>query len=264
MVHLNLRFFFEFSKSWVIQIALLVYIKTVKLIGSSNKYSDADILNMFIESHKDIIDGYIERNLISYSPVNKIMYRIHEPQKRIYNNKKILFIGGRNSIKINSDFSERLCNNLGIDVICFQYDGYYKSGKSNCLTKQSYDTSVEEIYNMFYKNTELYVIGYSMGCFGAYRVNKRKSIFLISPFYSLERAIRNVVPFDHFDLNKELKEKYTDEVIIHTFLFDLITPFWHLLDNFKQKHITIKINFGNHVSGLSNCLMDEIKSYIDK
>lgn len=262
MIHLNFHFLLEYSKSWIVQIALLVYINSVKLIGNPNKYSNKDILNMFIESHKSIIDGYIEKRLVSYTP-NNIMYRIHKPEKRIYHNKKILFVGGRNSIKINSEFSERICNNIGIEVICFQYDGYYGSGYSNCLSKESYDRSIEEMYNTFSCDTELYVIGYSLGCFGAYRVNKRKSIFLISPFYSLEKSIRNIIHIDHFDLNKELEKKRTEEVIIHTFLFDLLTPFWHLCDNFKQDHIKIKINLGNHISGLSNCLMNDIKKYIE-
>lgn len=261
---LHVGFYSDYFKHWIVQISLLALINCVKLMGYNSKFSIKYVLNNLIDMDQKGVNFLIDNGDIKYTENNNILYNLHEPSKDNYPTKTILYVGGRNSYTVNHEFASRISNYLGVKVISFQYDGYYGSGKLNSMTEESYLNSIEEVYNKFSHKTDIYVIGYSLGCYGAYLKNRKKTIMLISPFYSLEHAIRGAIKINEFNLNNVLKTKTIRKVNIHTFTHDLITPFSHLIDQFRNKGIKIIKHPGNHVSGLTNVLMDNIKEYIEE
>lgn len=264
MVLLKMHFIAVYLKHWIVQITLVSFLYILKFMGKNTEYTSINVVNDLIHHHTPRVDNLITNGDINFTPYTNIMYKIHYPKKDNYPNKKILFIGGRNSYFINYRFSQRMCDLLGVKVVSFQYDGYYKSGLSKYVTEETYLKTITEIHDLISKDCEVYIIGYSMGCYGAYLVNKRKDIFLISPFFSFERAVRHAVRFKEFNLNKAMKRKRTDKIHIHTFNHDLITPVSHLDDQFLESNVKMKIHFGNHATGISDLLMDEIKNYINQ
>jgi len=206
----------------------------------------------------------INKGDIKYTSENKILYNKIYPRHNLYPNKEILFLGGKNSIIINNEFSRRISNFLGIRVSTLQYGGYYGSGNYKELTDISYMESILEVYNTVKNESEIYIIGYSLGCYGAYYLNERDTVFLISPFYSLEKSLRNVISIKSFNLNELLKKKKTKKVIINTYKNDIVTPSYHLTDNFIDDGIEIIKRNGVHITGISDDLYISIKDYIDK
>jgi hypothetical protein len=254
----------KYCKSWISQISLLMYINFMKLINFTHLHNLQDALNIFVEHNYLHIDDSIDSGIYKHTEINNILYSIHKPLINKYDGNIILFIGGRNGITLNSDFSERLSEYLNIPVATFQYSGYYKSGKNNFLCETSYIESVQEVYNMLLTKYNIHIIGYSLGCYGAYIINKYDSIFLISPFYSLERSLRSAIEIKQFNLAKELEKKFIKKIYVNTFHGDLINPIWHLDGPFRKSNVIMKGRFGNHISGLSNILFEDIKVFLNE
>lgn len=260
---LQMRFTCDFYKYWLIQVSLLTYIKGVKLLRINNRFTERDVLNMFLSNDKKLIHQLIENGDFKFTVDKNILYSEIVPKVNNYPGKAIFFVGGRNSIDTNWEFSKRLSKFLGITVVSFQYSGYYKSGNEIGLTKESYLESIEEMYNYVSSKYDTYMIGYSLGCFGSYYFNKKSSIFLISPFYSLQKAIRDTIVIEDFNLGSLLEQKHTKTVYVHGFTSDYINPVVDLVGPFKESNVIFELHSGNHVTGLSNVLFDDIKIYLD-
>lgn len=249
-------------KCFVIQYLFLFAISIAKFLKIGNNVSQKLLINYFVGQNYAFIDKMIEMKLVSFSNKNGIMYREHIPSINNYVTKKILFIGGRNCYKANNDFAELICKTIGIVTISFQYEGFYKSGKLDYVDEESYFRSIEEIYEMFSNNYDVYIIGYSMGCYGAVNINKRNNLLLISPFYSLQKTVRDIIEIKEFNLNNMLF-KNNISIEIHTFNNDLINPNSYLTDNFIKDNIRIFKHEGNHVTGISDYLLNYIRRYIN-
>lgn len=257
---LNIRFTYNFFKCWITQISLISFISGVKLLRVGDRYTENMVLNLFFNQNEKEIDRLIEAGILKITDNTNILYTEIKPSINNYPGKAILFIGGRNNITINIDFCKRLSEYLGITIFTFQYSGYYKSGIHNELSHDSYLHSINELYEFVTKTHDTYIVAYSIGCYGAYHFNKKDKIFLISPFSSLQKTIRDCIKIDNFNLSKLIKEKPISEIIIHGFHHDMINPIHH----FDGHHgLKITKHFGNHVSGLSNYLFDHIKEYIN-
>lgn len=264
MIPLRMRFLAQYSKNWIIQISFLLLIQGIKIMRLESIFTVKHILNMFLDQNENDIDKKISNGTFKYTEINNILYYLNEPKENKYPGNIILFIGGRNGINMNSDFSKRLSNYLSISVATFQYGGYYKSGNENGITEASCIDSITEIYNMLSLKYNVHIIGYSLGCYGGYIVNRKSTIFMISPFYSLERATRYIVPMKYFNLADLIERKPIDKIYISGFYGDTINPLWHLDGPFKKNNIIIKRYFGNHISGVSNILFDEIKIFLEE
>lgn len=265
---LNLRFTYDFYRYWLTQISLLTMINSVKVLRVTDRYTERDVLNIFMSDNKKKIDKLIEKGDLKITGKNKILYSEILPSTNKYQNKAIFFVGGRNDVYTNYDFCKRLSEYLGIVVITFQYSGYYKSGcyysdANSGLSEESYLQSIREIYDYTCEKYDTYVIGYSLGCYGSYFFNKRDHIFLISPFYSLQKAIRDTIKIKNFNLAELIEEKQKISITIHAFYNDLINPISDLVGPFDSKNVKIVKHWGNHVSGLSNMLFGNIKDYVD-
>lgn len=263
MIRRRFNFMLAYSVNWIVQISFISAIYFVKFMKLSHRFSLHYVLNNLIESDSHIVDDLINKELVLFSEENNILYKEHKPKINNYGNKKILFIGGRNGYNTNLNFAELLCNNIGITVVSFQYNGYYASGKSKYLNEEIFLNTIQEIYDIISYNSDVYCIGYSMGCYGAHYINKKEKVFLISPFYSLQKTLRDTINISHFNLNFLLERKYTDEVIIHSFYQDLINPHSHLVDNFQKTNVKLNKHHGNHVTGISDFLINEIIRYIN-
>lgn len=262
MFPLRMRFLAQYSKNWIIQISLLLFIQSVKIMRLTHFFTTRDVLNNFLDQNKANINMRITDGSLKYTRENGILYYLNEPAKNQYQGEIILFIGGRNSIIMNADFSERLSNHLSIPVATFQYGGLYKSGDNNGLSESSYMESTNKIYNMLSSKYNVHLVGYSIGCYGSYCINKKESIFLISPFYSLEETTRHIVHTKSFNLAEVMEKKPIKKIYVHSFYGDLINPIWHLKGPFKKPNVILTKHFGNHISGLSNILLDDIKEYL--
>lgn len=258
----RVNFAIAYFQNWIIQISFLLLINLVKIMKISHKFNSKYILNNFIDYEKRMVDRMIDKGIILFTKKSNIMYQEHTPKNNKHNGKKILFLGGRNGYNSNREFAEMLCNHIGISVISFQYDGYYKSGTSTHLDEKSYFRTIEDIYNLISIDSDVYCVGYSMGCYGAHYINNKNKLFLISPFYSLQRTLRDVIKIPGFNLNDLLSTKYTNKIIIHSFYQDLINPHYHLTDNFKNDNIKIHKHHGNHITGISDFLLNDIEDYI--
>lgn len=257
------RFTFDFYRHWVTQVSLLLFIKGIKILRLSDRYTEHDVLNSFINNNEKLIDKLIENGDLKITEESNILHCEIKPSVDKYPGKCILFTGGRNGIQLNIQFCRRLSEYLGITIITSQYSGYYKSGNSNGLDSKSYIDTINTMYKLATNKYDTYIVGYSLGCYGGYLINEKDRIFLISPFYSLQKAIKDVVQINNFNLGNLLEEKQTKEIIIHGFYGDLINHVNDLIGPFKNNNVKINYHFGNHGSGLSNILFDDIKRYID-
>lgn len=277
----------NYYRDWFTQISLITAIKMVKIMRLKQYITLDILLNDFMNHFPKEINKLIETDkTIKFTRESNIMYKEHIPENQKDNNKKVLFVGGRNSMCLNNEFSTNLSNHLGLSVISFQYDGYYGSGISNRLTYESYIKSIKEVFNEIKSETnEIYIIGYSLGCYGAYVVNeefnKRSNVILISPFHSLQKTVRNVIKIDEFHLNNRLfydrimkskvnsdgyyrvdEEKLT-KVSIFSYNNDEITPIKFLDDEFLNSNITINKRKGNHITGTTDDLFPFITDYVN-
>lgn len=261
MLSLRILFIIYYAKNCFEQLFFISYIHYIKITQTSYKYSIDNVLNDLLRDFSKEIDQQLAKGQFKYTK-NHIMYRLHTTKNNKYNNKKILFIGGRNSIVVNNRFGDLLSRNLDIDVITFQYDGYYKSGYSSHLSYKSYLHTIDEIYNTFSSN-QIYIIGYSLGCYGALYKNTRKNVLLISPFYSLQESVRNFIRIDEFNINDLLKSIHS-KVTIFSFYGDIINPPSLLKNEFERDNVTVIKKHGVHVSGLSDILLEDIQKYIEE
>lgn len=262
MIYTRIRFFLLHIENYFIQFFLLSFINSVKLLGIQRYFDTNFVLNRFIDQCKSNID-YLIKNENLQRTENNILYKEFIPTLDLYPSKTILFFGGRNSYFYNHDFCKRLSEILCIKTISMQYDGFYDSGNNKSLSFESYIKSIEIIYNKFFYKTDLYVIGYSIGSYGAVYINKKDKIFLISPIYSLQRVLRNAILIPEFCLNSLLKHKENIKIHAHTFKHDLVTPKYHLTDNFLKPNVKISEHNGNHITGITNYLIPYIKEYIE-
>lgn len=267
-VLLQLRFTYDFQKYWITQISLLAMIKFIKVMRITERYTEEDVLNIFISDNKRLVDMLIKNGDLKSTEESKILYSEIIPSINNYPGKAIFFVGGRNDVHTNWDFCKRLSDFLGIVIVTFQYSGYYKSGcyyhnDKSKMTEESYLQSIKEIYKIVNEKYDTYIIAYSLGCYGAYLFNERDRIFLISPFYSLQKTIRDSISIKNFNLGNLIKEKHTKELIIHGYYGDLINPIADLIGPFEQPNVKIIKHSGNHISGLSNLLFGDIKNYVD-
>lgn len=263
MVLSRVGVFANYVKHWIVQISLLAFINSIKLLGINSRFSTRYILNNLFSTDKKLVDNLIINGNIEYTKETNILHKIHVPTNDKYPKKIIMYVGGRNSYASNYEFSSRISQTIGIKVLSFQYDGYYRSGKSVELSEETYIKTIEEMYDLIPKDLEIYMIGYSLGCYGAFLKNRKEKIMFISPFASLQHAIRNTIIVKEFNLINSLTYKSKCNIVIHVFDEDLITPISHLDGEFKRKNIKIVKHWGNHVSGLSDVLMDDIKDYIE-
>lgn len=262
-VQLYLKFAYDFSRHWISQISLLMFIQGIKVLRLTDKYTERDVLNSFVDKNEKIIDKLIENGDLKQIEESNILYLENKPSFDKYPGKCILFIGGRNSIQTNIQFCERLSEYLGITIITFQYSGYYRSGSCDFLSNESYLDTINMMYKLAKSKYDVYIIGYSLGCYGSYLINEKNRVFLISPFFSLEKVVRGTVKIDNFNLGKLLEKKHIDEVLVHGFYGDFVTPIYDFTGGFKKPNVIIKYRFGNHITGLSNVLFNDIKRYVD-
>lgn len=259
-----LKFIYNEFKEYSIQIFIYSLIKTVKLLGLSGRFNTKYILNDVMLKQEDAIDNLIHNQLVEFTDEDEIIYKLFTPLIDNYPSKTILFIGGRNNFMINYNFCKMVCENIGIKIICFQYEGLYKSGKQEYLCHDSYIRSIERIYNKFVNTTDLYIIGYSLGTYGAFYINERNKLMLISPIYSLKKAVHDVIDINGFCLNSLLPKKPHISIDIHTFIFDCITFVSDLKDNFLRHNININKYYGHHVTGITEFILPYVKKYIDE
>lgn len=260
---LNMKFTYDFFKCWVTQISLVALIRSVKLFRITDRYTENDVLNIYFDQGEKETNKLIENGDLKTTDGTNILYYESIPKTNNYPGKCILFIGGRNNINANVDFCKRLSDYMKVTVITFQYAGYYKSGNDSGLTHESYLETINIVYNMSIKKYDTYIVGYSIGCYGSYLINEKQSIFLISPFYSLQKSVRDCVKIQSFNLGELMNKKYIDRIIIHGYYGDLVNPLIDLIGPFNKPNVFVTKHKGNHVSGLSNMLFDDIKTYMN-
>lgn len=247
-----------------VQIFIYFLFKTVKILGLKSIFDSRYILNEVMIKRDKCVKKLIDNRVVDFTEDDNIMYKQIIPEIDKYPSKTILFVGGRNSFMLNYEFCSMVTQKIGVKTICFQYEGINGSGKQNYLCHNSYIRAVEKIYNKFSSTTDLYVIGYSMGSYGAFYVNKKDKLMLISPFYSLKKAVHDIIDIDGFCLNSLLPHKPHVSVEIHAFYFDFITFFTDLKDNFIRDNIKINKHYGHHITGITEYILPFIEEYLNK
>lgn len=254
---------FHFMKNIVKSLGIISFFNTAKFLRLSHLYKTNDFLNLYI-SHKPIdVDLLKATPEVNFFEESKVMFSEHKPVNNDYPNKCLLLVGGRHSFVHNYDFVKSITDDVNITVISFQYDGYYGSGTQSELTMTSYLNSASEAYKYASKYGEVYVVGYSLGCYAAYKVNQRRSIFLIAPFYSIGTASRGLIDQDELNIHKAILKNPLDNIIIQTYTLDFLTPSGHLKDIFNLPNVKHVSSFGNHATGSTTAVIPLLKEYIN-
>lgn len=258
------RYLFNELIEYSIQFLVYFVLKTVKILGLKSIFDSRYILNEVIIKRNKCVKKLIDNNLVEFTEEDKIMYKQFIPDVDNYPSKTILFVGGRNGFMLNYEFCNMISQKIGIKTICFQYEGINGSGKQNYLCHNSYIRTAQKIYDKFSPTTDLHVIGYSLGTYGAFYINKKDKLMLISPFHSLKRAVHDIIDIDGFCLNSILPTKPHISIDIHTFYFDFITFFSDLNDNFIRDNIRINKHYGHHITGITEYILPFIEEYLNK
>lgn len=263
MVHSTFSYYLLYFSSHIKQILMVGILYLAKYMCLSSLFSTRFFLNELVEHCRLEIDKIIEEGSVKWTPKGNVMYSEFTPENDLYPEKTVLFIGGRNSFFFNHDFAKRICKNVNIKTATLQYSGFYRSGNYSELSEKSYLESVEEVYKILSEKSNVYVVGYSLGTYGAYHVSNDNSVCLIAPIFSLQRSVRELIKCSIFDLNSLMKRKRIEKVHVHCFNLDFTTPYSHLDDQFRKENVKINMHNGNHISGISNILYDQIRDYVN-
>ena len=254
---------FHFLKNIVRSYTAVAFIKIVCLFGVSHLFEIGGFFNWKLNNKIDMIHKLMNDPRVKIADETKIMFSENIPETNKYPNKCVLLVGGRNSFHHNYLFARDIANEMNITTVTFQFDGYYGSGLNSKITEESYMNSAIEAYKRASKYGEVYVVGYSLGCYAAYSINKRKSVFLITPFLSVESVTRGIIRSDSLNLHKAILSKPTEKIHIQTFTLDILTPSSHLKEIFKIPGVKHVSSFGNHASGMTSAVFLRLKEYIN-
>lgn len=254
---------FNFVKNTIRPFAAVAFIKIVYLFGASHLFGLKEFFNWKINNKNELVNRLSNDPCVAISAKSKVMFSVKIPKNNNYPNKCVLLIGGRNSFHHNYLFARDILNEMNITTVTFQFDGYYGSGLNSEITEESYMNSAIEAYIKASKYGEVYIVGYSMGCYAAYSINKRKSVFLITPFLSVQSVTRGEIPGNNLNLRQAILSKPVESVIIRTFTLDILTPSSHLKEIFGIPYVKHISGFGNHASGMTSSIFLELKEYIN-
>ena len=204
------------------------------------------ILKSFVKQCKEEVDHLIEKNIFKKTE-NGILYGIIHPEKDLYPNEIILFVGGRNSIKFNYQFCKHNFQISPMKMCFFQYEGYYQSGSKE-FSHESYQNSIDEIYNLLSKDYTVNIVAYSLGTSGAYKINNENNICLIAPLDSLHKASYFLYPDrNEFNFENIIKERmYHPNVHIYFFVNDYLISMERIPTILKNVNHKITYVDGEH------------------